>query len=607
MCLKIREGEIMPSMEDLCLGCMKEKGGKAVCPHCGYEETEQKAPALALRTLLQKRYLVGKLLSSNGAATSYLGWDESSMSPVVIREFFPTTLAQRGEDGLTLKVLAGCEGPFQDGLDEFLKLSRILGRMRNQPAVVPVYDIFEINGTAYNISGWEEGVHLDQWLPKHGGHLSWDEARALLMPVLYAVEAFHSMGALHLGICPQNLVVTQNGRMQLAGFHINQVHIARSDLTPVFYPGYTALEQMKPDQDIGPWSDVYGLGATLFTMLTGYIPKDAVARQEDEKLLIPSSVAASIPQQVAAAMAKAMRLDSAHRTKTVEQMRKELSVSPNVTGVLQEMEREEKTQATQVIDSTKAAAPAVSPSSPSRKEKEQKKWIIALGISSGLLFVLCVVLMIVLFAQGDKGADVSREVSSEASSMVSSEESSQDPALNHITPTMVGREYEDLMEQNPWSYVEIELAGEVFDDSVPEGTIAKQEPEPDTPIETGETVKVYLSKGPYMRKVPNVRGKSAVEAILELTKEGFSCQVVEQSSDTVPDGQVIQTDPPSKEEMEYGSEVFVYVSDYNPPASSKSSSSRASSSRSSQSELNPSGEGGSFWDSLFGSNESSSR
>ena len=194
--------------------------------------------------------------------------------------------------------------------------------------------------------------------------------------------------------------------------------------------------------------------------------------------------------------------------------------------------------------------------------------------------------------------------------MVSSEASSQSPALDHITPTMIGREYEDLVEQNPWSYVEIELAGEVFDDSVPEGTIAKQEPEPDTPIEAGETVKVYLSKGSYLRKVPNVRGKSAVEAILDLTKEGFSCQVVEQSSETVPDGQVIQTDPPAKEELEYGAEVFVYVSDYNPPVSSKpSSSSHMPSSGSSQ---NPSEEDDvssrtSFWDDLFGRGGSSSQ
>ncbi len=601
----------MPSIEDLCLGCMKEKGGQTVCPHCGYEEKEQKAPALALRTLLQDRYLVGKLLSSNGAGTSYLGWDRSSMSPVVIREFFPTTLAQRDEDRLTLKVLAGCEGPFQDGLDEFLKLSRIMGRMRNQPAVVPVYDVFEVNGTAYNVSGWEEGIHLDQWLPKHGGHLSWDQARTLLMPVLYAVEAFHSMGALHLGICPQNLVVTQSGRMQLAGFHINQVHIARSDLTPVFYPGYTALEQMKPDNDIGPWSDVYALGATLFTMLTGYIPKDALARQEDEKLLIPSSVAASIPHQVAAAMAKAMRLDSTHRTKTVEQFQKELSISPNVTGVLQEMEQEETAKTTQVIPNTKEKPSSLSDlSSSDQREKDQKRWIIGLGISTALLFVLCVVLMIVLFSGRGGENEISSQASLEVSSMVSSEVSSQDPALNHITPNMIGRQYENLTEQNPWSYVEIELAGEVFDDSVPEGTIAKQEPEPDTPIETGETVKVYLSKGSYVRKVPNVRGKSAVEAILDLAKEGFSCQVVEQSSDSVPDGQVIQTDPPAKEELEYGAEVFVYVSDYNPPASSKPSSSSQSSSDGSSKK--PSGEEsasshGSFWENLFGNGESSSR
>ena len=97
---------------------------------------------------------------------------------------------------------------------------------------------------------------------------------------------------------------------------------------------------------------------------------------------------------------------------------------------------------------------------------------------------------------------------------------------------------------------------------------------------------------------------------MDLTKEGFSCQVVEQSSETVPDGQVIQTDPPAKEELEYGAEVFVYVSDYNPPVSSKpSSSSHMPSSGSSQ---NPSEEDDvssrtSFWDDLFGRGGSSSQ
>ena len=124
-----------------------------------------------------------------------------------------------------------------------------------------------------------------------------------------------------------------------------------------------------------------------------------------------------------------------------------------------------------------------------------------------------------------------------------------------------------------WPYVKLQLAGEVFDDSVPAGVIVKQEPEALTPIADGAEIQVYISKGPYEKSLTDVTSMDVVDAVADLSAQGFKCVVMYQESASVPANRVISTDPQPKTTLEYGSEVVLYVSEEQPQTSTSSSSS----------------------------------
>ena len=91
--------------ETLCMGCMRDKGTAPVCPYCGYEEgTPQYAAYLPPRTMIDSRYLVGRVLSYNGEGVQYIGYDCMKGCRVDIREFFPDTLSVRDTDGRSVRV-----------------------------------------------------------------------------------------------------------------------------------------------------------------------------------------------------------------------------------------------------------------------------------------------------------------------------------------------------------------------------------------------------------------------------------------------------------------------------------------------------------------------
>lgn len=562
----------MSKIDRLCLGCMKDKEGEKVCPFCGYEDGPQE-PYLPLRTVLQERYTIGKMLSANGESATYLGWDNVLGAPIEIREFFPTTLSGRAADGISVQVLSGCEAVYRDYLGDFLRLARTLARMRDLPAIVPVYDIFEANGTAYTISEHTDSVTLKDYLEKRVGRLEWEQARSMFLPVLNLVSELAASGIHHLGISPSTLLVGKNGKLRLTGFSIPALRTAHSDLKPEFFPGFTPVEQYYDDMPQGVWSDIYSLSAVIFMALMGSAPPDARQRLTDERLPAPASIAQTLPPNVTSALAKGLRPDPSLRTRSMELFKNELTQMPNVTTVLDELKQD-----TAVISSTGAVPPAASSAASSAGGKKKPPYLmIALISVSAVLLIVIVILLFTLFGGSDGGSD------SSDSSIESSEMSESSGEEGLTAPDTVGRDYESLRSNSPWDYVTIEMAGEVFDDTIAEGTIASQDPEAGTPIQEGTIIRVYVSRGAKMREIPNVAGMTSDQAVSTLEQRGFKVTSVQKSGSNMPNGQAIETDPPAGETAEYGSEIFLFISN-NTSSSQQPSSSTAPPVESSSSE-----------------------
>ena len=153
--------------EKLCLRCMRKIGDSNVCPYCKDGSGEvQKAPFLPLKTVVGGKYLIGKLVSSNGDGATYYGFDLELKKPVMVRECFPQGEVTRGDDNYCL-VNVGRAAAFIDAKAKFTKLWNALREIKGCSALVLVYDVFEDLGTAYAISEYlGEGETLRDYLLK---------------------------------------------------------------------------------------------------------------------------------------------------------------------------------------------------------------------------------------------------------------------------------------------------------------------------------------------------------------------------------------------------------------------------------------------------------
>ena len=116
----------MANLENLCPGCMGVMGDGEVCEKCGFDGTANQSKFLQIKTILEDRYFVGKVLSSNGEGVTYIGYDTELEAVVHIREFFPEGLCER--DGDSVYTTEEYADSFAKYKAEFLSLARVLAR-----------------------------------------------------------------------------------------------------------------------------------------------------------------------------------------------------------------------------------------------------------------------------------------------------------------------------------------------------------------------------------------------------------------------------------------------------------------------------------------------
>ena len=226
----------MSNVDHLCLGCIRDKVGDGPCPYCGFDPSAAlPANCLPVKTLLQQRYAVGKRLDQNGEGIGYIGYDTEADTAVYIREFLPENMAERSPAGTAVKVITGCETSYSEYKQAFLNYFRSVARMRELSALLPIYDIFEENNTAYVISEWADNITLREFVERSGGKVEWNVARPLFMPVLSSLSSMQAAGVRHFGICPDNLVILRSGKMKLRGFSIRSVRQMDTDLAPELF------------------------------------------------------------------------------------------------------------------------------------------------------------------------------------------------------------------------------------------------------------------------------------------------------------------------------------------------------------------------------------
>ena len=531
------------------MGCMHEIGEEKKCPYCGYHaDTVQPSPFLPVRTLIGNRYLIGKVVEKNGEGATYIGWDIKDKKAVNIREFIPDSFTTRVPTSLNLQVSLGSEGTFAELRRSFEELWSKLARLNGLSALINVTHVFEDYGTSYAVYDHFDGISLrDFLLRSKTGYLSWEKARQLLMPTLQTLGNLHSNGIIHRGISPTTLVIGEDGKIKITGFSIGEARAVGSRIMPQIFDGYAAVEQYGFDAQQGPWTDIYGFTAVLYRTLIGSDPISSKERMANDRLMVPGKFAEALPAYVINGLINGLQILPQDRTRTVEQLRAELSASPAATAAGSNYGR-----APEPTIPNKAPVQRTQNTADNGKKKE------ASGASVFFKTFLIILLVGVLagagliFALSKKGT------------------------INLITPdkgettTEAQKEQYEVPDFSSYSYDTIQsnavfnerfkiTSKEEYSSDVQQGYIISQSLRAGQLVDKGTEIVLTVSKGTEQIVLPNVVGKDYEQAEEQLTSLGFKVERQDTDEGYYTSDTVIEMSLTENEEYDIGTSVTLKV------------------------------------------------
>ena len=534
-------------MSKVCLGCMKQiEETDSKCPYCGFDqESQQSLPFLPLGAHLQNgRYLVGKRISSNNESTKYLAFDSRMESPVIVREFLPNGLCSRARENNDIIVSPDKVTAYKRLQNKFLDYNRTLARLKDCSATCNIFDIFVENNTAYTVEELEDLISFTEYIKRSGGHLEWDTARPLFIPLLSTLEAMHRNGISHYGIGPSNIKISSGGKIKLQNFAISDMRKVGTDLRPQIISGCSAPEQYDKYSVLNESSEIYGFMATLFYALTGNVPEDVEKRRKDNRLLISTGVNKRLPPHVRTALAGGLQFDQDKRTQSFAEVKAQLSAAPTVKAIQEEI------SSPNMDDDDEDNRP--------KRKAKKKQGSYAYGIIACVVSLVVFVFIGTFWLEGNPFESLFRPDGS-------SSDNDSDAVSGEIVtvPNLVGVKYDVAVEEadKTSDYVLLKAVEEEFSDDVPEGFVAYQFPEAYSEEVQGYSLYITVSKGAKMRELPAIEGKTVDQVAQLLGDNSFVTTQTFEHSETVKTGLVIGYEAHSPgDKLEYGSSVVIRVS-----------------------------------------------
>ncbi len=312
-----------------CPGCYRRKDNHSVCPHCGYDEAAPRSPLfLPHGAVLAGQYRVGKVLGRPGGfGITYLGWDIYLQQKVAIKEYLPPDIAARIPESqdITVHTQDDRKG-FEGGKEQFLKEARIVARL-DHPNVVRVRGFFNANDTAYMVMDYYDGMSLDAFFSQVKPVLEPVVASSLMQMVLDGLDYVHRHGVVHRDIKPHNIYIAAVGKPIILDFGAARQAVSGSpkSISVVLTEGYAPLEQYQRHGTQGPWTDVYGVAATLYRMVTGKAPPVVLDRIHRDQL--EEDNYAGIPEVLKPVLRKALAIKTEERYQSAAAFKIALAVA----------------------------------------------------------------------------------------------------------------------------------------------------------------------------------------------------------------------------------------------------------------------------------------
>ena len=562
----------------LCMGCMNDKTYDGPCKLCGYRDDSPCIPAyLPPKSFLNERYIVGKLLSYNGEGATYIGFDSAAGIKVTIKEFMPDTLCTRKKGEGEIIVNAGMMPLYKTYMSEFADLGKSLMKSRGMSHIQTVLDVFYENNTCYTVYEFINGISLKTYLANSAGEMSWEQVKELFPPILTTISLIHSAGIIHRGISPQTIFVTDKMELKLTGFSISAARTTNTEIACEIFTGYAAPEQYTNEIN-GTWTDVYGIAAVLYRVLTGANPQEAIARTGGS-MLEPMMINRNVPSNISKVIMSGMRLSTDSRIRSITEFVDKLFAQPKYTGEGKSAQERPLTRQQQ-----KKLA---------KQRKERVKTLVVLGIAGAVLIAFAIVFAMTLsgaFApQSDETSSVSENISDvsseipdptddnetsggtsgesgEATSAPEAPDNSSIPdtsssvaGANISLPNFTNRSYENTVSRYEgiftfiptYEYSEEYSAGMMYDQSIAEGTMVSE----------GTQIEVKVSKGRSLVPLPDYADTNLPDYINKLSSMNIKYSVKSKRTNDVADGYVAEC---SKEvgdlvNVEEGETIIVYA------------------------------------------------
>lgn len=234
-------------------------------------------------------YRIVKKIASGGFSIVYLAYDADG-NAVAIKEYLPSSLALRQEGELVPAIAPANLPVFRIGLKCFFEEGRALARI-SHPNVVSVVNFFRANETVYMVMAYESGRSLQDHILRQRDKglnpiLSEKFIRKVFNQVINGLREVHANKLLHLDLKPANIYLRVDGTPILLDFGAARQTLKTDmpKLYPMYTPGFAPPELYSKTAQLGPWSDIYSIGATIFASMVGAPPQPADQRKGGDKM-----------------------------------------------------------------------------------------------------------------------------------------------------------------------------------------------------------------------------------------------------------------------------------------------------------------------------------
>lgn len=575
----------------LCLGCMDRKGAASICPHCGYEEGSSYLPSyIEPGTTLNNRYMVGKLLSSNGEGATYIGYDTVITCKVVVREYMPENLCSRVKGKPIISVNYNHLAQYKALMAEFTELNKSLAKMRTLSHIVPALDLFSENNTTYAIYEFVESISLIDYLKENAGELSWEQVSKLFPPLFTTLGIIHNTGIIHRGISPNTIYYTPKGELKLMEFCVSGVRTANTELVSEIFQGYAAPEQYSLSSRQGTWTDVYGICAVLYRILTGCMPTDALSRMDNDNLCPPHEINTNVPKNISMVIMDGLKLIGRERVQTITELVTRLfeQVDSHAKGytatiiipkskldaVMKEEKRNKNAYVAPTVDYDDVYEDEIDGTEITQQSSlERIKAAVIIGVLLlAILMVIVTILLSVFNGEGTEkiksGVDSFSSLDNVVTVTIATEDvTTEDTEItttiktDSLMPNLIGKSFE-IQKSAHAGWITLEPIYE-YNNDYESGLIYDQEIKEGENFVSGSTVKVWVSKGSENVSIPSFSNLKIDDYLQKLAALGIRYEQESEENYSYQNGYVTRTskEPGSTINVKNGDILVVYYAE----------------------------------------------